>query len=851
MAMLISRATGNFTSSSTWGVADSATNSQLTNPSASTNTTTSYVYSSTFTGTNTKVADGIAVFLKRLTTTGTVSVALSDDNGVTATREVTVNASDLPEDESWVFFKFGTTLTLDGGTDYCVGVVASSADNALIYRNATAGNWARMVSTTDTASPAAGDTMLIVGEWTGAGASSSYTVTMDNTAGTDFGTNVTSRPQKTSPGVFSGLQIGQNGTLTWGTASATNYNLRLSGSLIVWSGGTYNMGTSGTPCPRDSTMTLWLDTTGSAITSTFFFSVFSGATINIVGQSRTAGKNIVSCLLTADAAANDTSISVSQDTGWLDNDRIAVASTTRTATESESGLLNGAAGASTLTVDGFAGSGGGLAFGHSGTSPTQAEVIVLTRNVLIRGGSTSNQAYIAFGTEATNPQIGASVQVYMRWVEFNWASIAGTLFLAPGSADIQYCSMWDVIGVFLMSATSNIALSNVTYANNVAFNFRSTINIIHSSAGSNNTFYNNIFMTNQNAGGCTLIGGTGVPGFAGSFYNNTFVGISGSISYQGSNAYTFYNNTVHSSSGIGMGFTGTPTLFDFPQITGCKSWRNSVGLYFGSALNSVVIENFIAFGNQTRNVQPNTNITGVIEIRNSTFAGDTSFSTPVGFSASTGTGAYMTKIKFVDCQFSPTSGIYVPHSSSDFELLTTAASFQEIELVNTLLGAATEVANFSFFASTGFIKSSKHDQTEGAFKSWFKGGVIERDTMIYNTAAPSERLTPISASIKLASGPRLVAVDDGGTITINVYVRKSVVGDGAAYNGNQPRLMVRANPVCGITAETVLDTMTAAAGSWEQLTGTTAAVDADGALEFYVDCDGTAGWINVDDWTVT
>ena len=174
-----------------------------------------------------------------------------------------------------------------------------------------------------------------------------------------------------------------------------------------------------------------------------------------------------------------------------------------------------------------------------------------------------------------------------------------------------------------------------------------------------------------------------------------------------------------------------------------------------------------------------------------------------------------------------------------------------ITLNNTILGAATEVLNPDQLSTTGFIKSSKHDQTEGAFKSWFQGGIVERDTTIFNTAAPSERLTPSSASIKLASGSRVVAVDDLGTVTINAYVRKSVVGDGAAYNGNQPRLIVKANPACGINTDTVLATMSAAAGSWQQLTGTTAAVDADGALEFYVDCDGTAGWVNVDDWSVT
>ena len=352
MALLISRATGNFTSASTWGVADSATGSQLTNPSASTATTTTYVYSSTFTGTNTKVADGVALFLKRSTTTGTFSVALSDDNGVTATREVTVNASELPLYESWVFFKFGTTLTLDGGTDYRIGIVGSSAGNVTVYRDATAGNWARMVSTTDTAAPAAGDTMLIVGEWTGAGASTAYTVTMNNTATTDFGngTATATAPTQSSIQNFNGLQIGQNGTLTWGTAAATAYYLKLSGNLLVWSGGTYNMGTVATPCPRDSTMYLQFD---CVTNNDFGFQGMDGSTVTLQGQSRTSGKNVWYCKLNANEAIGSTSLDVDTDTGWLDNDAIAISSTTRTNTQSEDGLLNGAAGASSSPCAGI------------------------------------------------------------------------------------------------------------------------------------------------------------------------------------------------------------------------------------------------------------------------------------------------------------------------------------------------------------------------------------------------------------------------------------------------------------------------------------------------------------------
>ena len=40
-------------------------------------------------------------------------------------------------------------------------------------------------------------------------------------------------------------------------------------------------------------------------------------------------------------------------------------------------------------------------------------------------------------------------------------------------------------------------------------------------------------------------------------------------------------------------------------------------------------------------------------------------------------------------------------------------------------------------------------------------------------------------------------------------------------------------------------------GTWEQFVGTTQAVTGDGVLEFLIKCDGTLGWINVDDWSTT
>lgn len=832
MAMLISRATGNFTAAATWGVADSATGSQLTNPSASTNTTTSYVYSSTFTGTNTSVADGIVLFLKRLNTTGTVTVALSDDNGVTATRSVTVNASDLPADESWVFFKFGSTLTLDGGTDYRVGVIASDAANAAVYRNATAGNWARMVSTTLTGAPAATDTMLIVGEWTGAGASSSYTVTMDNTATTDFGTDSSSGvPNQANAQTYNGIQIGQNGTMTWGTSAATNYYLKLSGHIVVWSGGTYNMGTSGTPCPRDSTMTLQLDSTASLV---YTLCAAAGSTVNVYGQSRTSGKDIVQCKLSADAAVNATSLSIDTDTGWLDNDEIAIAATTTDRTQCEIGALNGAAGASTLTVDGFAGTAGGLAFAHSGTSPTQAEIINLSRNVVIRGNSTSQAAAVRSFVNATEFNI--------YWCRFSWTgTAAGSNLSAATISNIQYCAFFEY------STAANV-FRGTTFSNNVSYSPTSGATALTLDGTVAPTVTNNTIMRGNN--GITLSGTGTVPG--GTFSGNTLVGTGSSgfilsITNQ-THDISISDFVIHSCEGNGINISASsPTGKNF-TATNIKVWRNtSNGIIVGNA--ATFIDNADIFGNASAGIL--TTASGAnIKVSNSRISSDTTVTTPIGFSISS--FSIQSSASFENCKFSEITGIYTA-STVDISVTNNATIFTRpmITLNNVLLGAATEVSNPANLNITGFIKSSKHDQTEGAFKSWFQGGIIERDTTIFNTASPSERLTPSSASVKLQSGPRLVAVDDLGTVTINVYVRKSVAGDGAAYNGNQPRLFVRANPACGIASDTLLDTMTAAAGSWEQLTGTTAAVDADGALEFYVDCDGTVGWVNADDWSVS
>jgi hypothetical protein len=173
-------------------------------------------------------------------------------------------------------------------------------------------------------------------------------------------------------------------------------------------------------------------------------------------------------------------------------------------------------------------------------------------------------------------------------------------------------------------------------------------------------------------------------------------------------------------------------------------------------------------------------------------------------------------------------------------------------LFNTTLASTSQVV----FPSSGAIKNSFVRATRlngvsglAGIKSWFPYGTITPDTTYYKTASPSQRLTPSSASAKLESGKKQFAIASGQTATVTVWVRKS-----AAYNGNQPRLVLKANPAVGVNSDTIMATMSGGVdvdvgpGNFTQLSGTTPAASQDGVMEVVVDCDGTAGFVNVDLW---
>lgn len=832
MAVLKSIATGNFLTAGTWGLVDAT--SYNNTETTTTALTTSYQTSSTFTP-GAITVDGIAVKLSvRTGTTGTMSVALDLATVTVTGTEVTINTADLPVSATadlnggWHYFKFAAPVLLLAATAYGVKAKTSSASQISLFSTATT-NWARALVTTTTGAPAAGDDLIVCGEYTGAGTSNSFTVTMDALASaiTDYGAASTSL-------VLPSLAICNKGTLTYGTTASTNYYLRQSGNVIVYSGGTLNIGTVATPIPRDSSAILNFDCGANV---DFGLTVRNLGTFISQGLSRTSGKNIVSCKLNTDEAANSTSLGVDTDTGWLDNDVIAVASTTRTSTDCENGTLNGAAGASTLTVDGFGGAGGGLLVAHSGTSPTQAEVILLTRNVQIFGASITVQAYI---------DIKATSTVDCDWTEFKWLGGNATnrfgidVATTTGSFAMSYCSLRNFevsgnIGLNFTGASGNGYLAEY----NVFYRVHSAN--IANVATSNTTWIidNNIIMRSI-ANTVLNIGDIG-----GTFTNNTIVGQTGSttgsvISETNGIFNNFSNITYHSCVGTFM--LGS---INSGVITTLNIWRNnSNGLVPRCA--ELTIVNLTAFGNNNSNIALSSGEAGKLTFDNAILNGDSTFATTSGFVCAQGT--YLGKVTFISSNFSTVSGIKTAHTTDiDIGSVTCPTDFV---LINTKLGAATEIGSQSFLTPSTLISSQKHDQTAGLHKTWKKYGTITIETTTVHTGSQSIKLTPNNASRKLESsglfGGFKVAVASGATVTPTVYVYED-----ASYNGARSRLIVKRNDALGITADTVLDTATAASdAAWEGLTGTTAAVTDDGTLEFVVDCDGTAGNLFVDSFSV-
>jgi hypothetical protein len=846
VAVFIAAADGVLSSAgAVWKTVDAT--SLLYDVTANTALTTSYVESQTFIpGAITITGIAVHVQSRAASPTGTMSVRLAQAGATVAGTEVTINVSDIDRpggtslhSPGLYFFKFAAPVLLVAATAYSVSAKTSSASQVNLYRNATAGNWSRLIRTDTFGNPGAGDDMHILGEWTAAGTKTNRTVTMDETAVTDYGSGSTNLNTQ-------GFTIGKGGTLTYGNTAATNYVMRLSTGLRVWGGGTLNIGQVGLEIPRDGTAVLEFDCAADGD-----FGALIDGTCNIKGLSRTSGKNIVKTVLNTDEAAAQTVLGVADDTGWLNGDIVDIASTTRTFSQAEAATLNGAAGASSITVS------AGITNAHSGTSPTQAEVVLVTRNVQVRSVSTSAMSFFTLGDTG----VGSISWCWFRYMgpstatDYKYGVQCRTQ--SPGSASFDYCSFTDFenAGLVFVAASSSV-LDNIT-VNEVVCLSRSNqphdCGFALTQTTGTNINITNVYVTSID-GSSGAREGIRIQGCPGAVISGLYAsgcetdGIH--ISTPTTTADLLPNGVIsninsHSNQNANLAWDG-----DFAsKLTNVTLWRCNSGTSTGgldvSGPGKKTVVGGTFFGNSGQNVfQTAPSIVTLIGV---TVAGDSTFSVASGFSFNGSQTYFITRLE--NCSFGDVSGIFTAHTSQDINF-GGGRKQVDLTLVDTLLDSATELGSTSVLQGSSVVRYQRTDTATGVHKRVYygdQGSTISRDTGTVRNSADSEKIAPSAAyaTAPAESSVLRVRVESGDTVSVAVWGQKD-----ASFSGTAS-LYLKANAAVGVDTDQLLATFSGAITTWVQMSGTTPAATENGVFEFVVRVTGTGGAFYLDDWSAS
>ncbi len=802
--------------------------------------TTAYQESTAFTpGAITVTGIAVYVGVRAASASGTISVRLAQAGATVAGTEVTINVDDIDRPggaglnaPGLYFFKFAAPVLLIAATLYTVSAKTSVNGQVSLFR-AAGTNWVRMLRTDTFGNPGAGDDWHILPEYTAAATKTNLTVEMDEVAAVDYGSGSTDIN-------LPGVSIGQGCALTYLNAAATNYVLQVSTVMRVWGGGFLNIGTVAAPTPRDSTKTLQFDNAADGN-----FGLYVDGTAVLQGLSRTADKNVVQCLLNTDEAAAQTVLGVDTDTGWLTGDIIDIAPTTRTFSQSEQRTLAAGTTSTTITVT------AGLTNAHSGTSPTQAEVILLTRNVIVRSVSTTAMGYVTIGDTGT---LDAD-WVWFRYLGTTTEQKQGLQIRCNGgtsSASVRFCSVSDFeISGIVVYATDNRTLANIEVTDTVfSSRFAGALEralYLDATGGQNITLSNLTVTAIDGASGgragfqfsaapYATISGIRAAGCEGNGVEITTPTGAADILIGGA----LSNIIAHSNANAGLSVTG-----NFPvKISTISVWRNNNGLTTGgvhiSGPGYVEITGGTIFGNNLNNIMYTAPVQ--VTMKSVTIAADTTFAVVDGIEFN-GSSTLMFS-RFEGCSFGEVSGIFAAHTND----INFGGGRKQVDLalIDTVLASAVEMLNESVLQGLSVIRYQKQDGVANThLTDWVNWGTISRDTTVSHTGSPSERLTPTFSftHFRFQSAPRIKPAASGASVSVECYVLKD-----ATYTGSAPRLMLKANAALGVDADTVIATSVGSPGTWERLAGTAPAAPEDGAWQFYVDCDGLVGFINTDDW---
>jgi hypothetical protein len=832
--ILCAASDGDNTAAATWQIVDLTS----ANESESNTIVVPTTYATTYTpfAPGVITIDGIGVRLSNRTgTTGTFSVELYNTTlgASVAGTEVTIDCADFSGSTTarlnggWYFFKFASPVVLLAATNYIVRFKTSSATQISLF-GSTATTPSKFVRTTTTKSPTTGDNRIVVGEWTAAGTTVTRTVTLDDTgAAIDYGGGATSI-------VTPALSIGGGGIVLAGTTASTTYVQKISGNVVVYNGGILRIAASGSEMPTSSSFTWTFDCVANC---DFGIDVRPGGEFTAYGESKQRWT-----LLTSNKAAASTSIQVVSTSGWNVGDVLLFAPTGTSATQGEIKTI--------LTVDSpvQVTLSAGLTNAHTGTGDCVGEVGNLTSNVKIVGKSTTVGTFVCFRESSIAELDNVEVQYYGSLTNSRRGVEIQHLTTSTNSGVLNSCSFRDCISSGGVGAYSNGSLFYIT--NNIVSSSVSTTAMLFIASSTTPTSFNvsGNLMSTIGISGTLAVNYNSRNNATCTFENNNIAGFTTAISV--TTVYIVITEVIISGCKIHSCTNGISSTTSQKKTVSLSSFVCCAN----GALGMCGHANFIScdfIGNSTAGFSGTLGATlwAVTVLTSCTFRGRTSFAQASGIVFSSAYN-HASSITLNNCTF----GVSIAHTAADVNI---TASFGGTVILNNCTLASTNEVNstaHTFLDESALIALQRIDGTTENHRTHVMQAIITPDSTISRTASPSLRITPKSSTIPCNTSlfSFKVPVNSGQACTPVVYVRESEAGDGAAYNGSRVDLYVKANYNLGITSDTLLATATAASdGAWEGLTGTTATVADAGVLEFYVVCNGTTGWINIDDFTAT
>ena len=547
------------------------------------------------------------------------------------------------------------------------------------------------------------------------------------------------------------------GTLQYLSTATANHILECRGDIEINSGGSLIIGTSANPIPLTRKFTIELNKDGAD--GDYGLKANAGATLTLQGASKTHSW----CLLASDAAANATSLTVDRSTGWKDNDVIAIASTTRTYTQCEVGALNGDASGTGLTVDGFGGTGGGVANAHSGTTNYEAEVINLTRSVVVTSDTTTLVGYVYTNTTSV---------VDCDWVEFSYLGENATgkrgidINTTTGTATFTNCSVHDTedYGFYINTGCQ----ADLQY--NVLWNTCTTAGSAFSIAGSTSYAWvmsYNVVMLTSASNSCRGFDMSDISG--GTFTYNRIIGTRGSALrlVELANASTFAHIYIHSCDFVGIEITtmGGGAIDDM-NIWRCNS--NALSVNNTASRNRPVISNSRFEGSPTQNL--NIGYGAVILFYNCTSGDDATYTTSYGIYIGS------SYAKFIDCDFDvPTAPV-----SYDIYAMTEQGPCW-VEFYNCKFGSSFNQGFFPQDNGTSYILSARHNNTDNTYKLYSRYGIYsdhvtggQAADWAYGGSGVSQLFNPTSSTAgQTLSYDFSIPVNASTNPQIQFYVRKT------------------------------------------------------------------------------